>query len=175
LERNPSLKPSGPTTTTTTTTTTIPTKPASHKKSHQKSHPKAALPASPRRSTSSPTTTTTLPPVVTAAAVATAFAPAALSPAPVASTARPGHAAARPSHHSSPAGAGILSNPFVAATGTLWQAMSLRTSVAWPLPVILLTVAFLLAFLLVQGRLDRRDPKMTHAPERSDEHTIGFD
>jgi hypothetical protein len=70
---------------------------------------------------------------------------------------------------------GILSNPFVAATGSLWQAMSLRTPVAWPLPAILRTVGFLLVFLLLQGRLDRRDPKLTRAPERSDEDTIGFD
>jgi hypothetical protein len=70
---------------------------------------------------------------------------------------------------------GILSNPFVAATGSLWQAMSLRSPVSWPLPVILLTVAVVLLFLLLQGRLDRRDPKLARAPERSDDQTIGFD
>jgi hypothetical protein len=53
--------------------------------------------------------------------------------------------------------------------------MSLRNPVSWPVPVIVLTVAVLLLFLLLQGRLDRRDPKMARAPERSDEQTIGFD
>jgi hypothetical protein len=96
-----------------------------------------------------------------------------VSPAPIAGTARPVQAPTS-SRHRSPE-AGILSNPFVAATGSLWQAMSLRSPAPWPLPVILLAVAFLLLFLLMQGRLDRRDPKLTHAPERSDEHTIGFD
>jgi hypothetical protein len=114
--------------------------------------------------------------VASAAAIGTALAPAAVSPGRAGAVPGTVHAApTRATHRSRLGPGGVLSDPFVAATGTVWQTMSLRNPVSWPLPAIFLTVAFLLLFLLMQGRLDRRDPKLARAPEHSDEETIGFD
>jgi hypothetical protein len=68
-----------------------------------------------------------------------------------------------------------LTNPFVAAAGTAWAIKSLRTSISWPLPVLILAAVVVLSFFVLQGRLDRRDPKMARAPMHSHEDTIGFD
>jgi len=53
-----------------------------------------------------------------------------------------------------------------------WQGISLRAATDLEVPI--LFGLFVALFVLVQALVDRRDPKLSRAPERGDEETVGF-
>lgn len=87
-----------------------------------------------------------------------------LSSAAPASTA----ASATPAHRT---GARGLDDPMMVAGGP-WPGLSLKTATRLTVPIIF--AAFVGLFLLLQGLVDRRDPKVVRAPERGHDETVGF-
>jgi hypothetical protein len=146
--------------------------------------------------TTPPTAPPTVPPIVgsgTPSSPATNTAPASTSPAlggttPIqgvatlqstatASTPSTTAAAKGANGRSAPPGTsvptvqGLLNEPMVLANGG-WKGLSLRAATNLKVPILFGIVVAL--FVLVQALIDRRDPKMSRAPERNDEDTVGF-
>ena len=67
---------------------------------------------------------------------------------------------------------GAFGEPMVLARGA-WQGLSLRAATDLKIPIGMLVGVAL--FLLVQALIDRRDPKVSAAPERGTDDTIGFE
>ena len=67
---------------------------------------------------------------------------------------------------------GAFGEPMVAARGA-WQGLSLRAATDLKIPIVMLVGVAL--FLLGQALIDRRDPKVSAAPERGTDDTIGFE
>jgi hypothetical protein len=65
----------------------------------------------------------------------------------------------------------VLDEPVQLATAG-WQGVSLQAASNLRIPI--LFGAAVLLFVLLQALVDRRDPKMSHAPERGDDDTVGF-
>ena len=65
----------------------------------------------------------------------------------------------------------IQNEPMVLASGG-WQGASLQAALDLRIPI--LFGAAVLLFVLLQALIDRRDPKVSRAPERGDDDTIGF-
>lgn len=89
-------------------------------------------------------------------------APAAAGPAPARTGTTPAGAPTVP---------GAFGEPMVLAQGA-WQGLSLRAATDLRIPIGLFVGAGV--FLLVQVLIDRRDPKVSAAPERGTDETIGF-
>jgi hypothetical protein len=53
-----------------------------------------------------------------------------------------------------------------------WKGLSFRAVTNLKVPILFGVVVAL--FVLGQALIDRRDPKMSRAPERNDEDTVGF-
>ena len=68
-------------------------------------------------------------------------------------------------------GPSVLDEPVQLATAG-WQGVSLQAASNLRIPI--LFGAAVLLFVLLQALVDRRDPKMSHAPERGDDDTVGF-
>jgi hypothetical protein len=67
---------------------------------------------------------------------------------------------------------GVTDIPMVIAGGG-WKGVSLRAATNLKVPILFGVVVAL--FVLGQALIDRRDPKMSRAPERNDEDTVGFE
>lgn len=67
---------------------------------------------------------------------------------------------------------GNYDEPMLRATGA-WQGVSVRAATQLSIPVYFSGIVLL--FILVQAMVDRRDPKVSLAPERGDDDTLGFD
>lgn len=67
---------------------------------------------------------------------------------------------------------GVFGEPMVLAQGA-WQGLSLHAATELKIPIGLLVGAGL--FLVVQGFVDRRDPKVSAAPLRGTDDTVGFE
>jgi hypothetical protein len=65
----------------------------------------------------------------------------------------------------------VLEEPLQLATGG-WQGVSLRAATNLRVPI--LFGAAVLLFVLLQALVDRRDPKMSRAPERGHDDSVGF-
>ena len=65
----------------------------------------------------------------------------------------------------------FLHEPLQLATGG-WSGVSLKTATDLRVPA--LFSAAVLLFVLLQALVDRRDPKMSRAPERGEDDTVGF-
>jgi hypothetical protein len=70
-----------------------------------------------------------------------------------------------------PSVGGVFNEPMVLANGG-WKGVSLRAATNLKVPILFGVVVAL--FVLVQAMIDRRDPKMSRAPERNDDDTVGF-
>jgi hypothetical protein len=68
-------------------------------------------------------------------------------------------------------GAGGLDEPMELASGP-WHGLSLQAVTHLTVPI--LFAAAVALFVLLQALVDRRDPKVSRAPERGDEETVGF-
>jgi hypothetical protein len=68
-------------------------------------------------------------------------------------------------------GPSVLDEPIQLATGG-WQGISLQAATSLRIPI--LFGAAVLLFVLLQALVDRRDPKMTRAPERGEDDSVGF-
>ena len=68
-------------------------------------------------------------------------------------------------------GPSVLDEPMQLATGG-WQGISLQAATSLRIPI--LFGAAVLLFVLLQALVDRRDPKMTRAPERGEDDSMGF-
>jgi hypothetical protein len=79
--------------------------------------------------------------------------------------------ALKPTASGHPSGPTVLQEPFQLATGG-WQGVSLRAATNLRIPI--LFGAAVLLFVLLQALVDRRDPKMSRAPERGEDDTVGF-
>jgi hypothetical protein len=174
----PTTQPPRPTTTVTTTV------PATTPATTPTTTP-ATTPASPP--TVPPTVPPSPPPSVGAASGGTATSPAlggaasiqgvaalqvAANPttaAPAAAKGAKGKSAA--SGASAPTVGGVFDEPMVIANGG-WKGLSLRAATNLKVPILFAFVVAL--FVLGQALIDRRDPKMSRAPERNDEDTVGF-
>ena len=67
---------------------------------------------------------------------------------------------------------GVYNEPMVLANGG-WKGLSLKAATNLKVPILFgLAVAL---FVLIQALIDRRDPKVSRAPERGDEETVGFE
>jgi hypothetical protein len=66
---------------------------------------------------------------------------------------------------------GVAAEPMTLANGG-WKGVSLRAATNLKVPILFGVVVAL--FVLVQALIDRRDPKMSRAPERNDDDTVGF-
>jgi len=65
----------------------------------------------------------------------------------------------------------VYSDPLVALGGA-WGVLSLKAATRWSIPVLFeLAIA---GFVLLQALVDRRDPKLVKAPQRSDDDTMEF-
>ena len=75
--------------------------------------------------------------------------------------------------HAAPLAAnGVYNEPMVLANGG-WKGLSLKAATNLKVPILFgLAVAL---FVLIQALIDRRDPKVSRAPERGDEETVGFE
>ncbi|HUJ65509.1 MAG TPA: hypothetical protein VLX59_08230 [Acidimicrobiales bacterium] len=58
-------------------------------------------------------------------------------------------------------------------TNNAWKGLSLRAATNLKVPILFGVVVAL--FVLGQALIDRRDPKMSRAPERNDDDTVGFE
>lgn len=67
---------------------------------------------------------------------------------------------------------GAFGEPMVLARGA-WKGLSLRAATDLKIPIVMLVGVAL--FLLGQALIDRRDPKVSAAPERGTDDTIGFE
>ena len=65
----------------------------------------------------------------------------------------------------------MLDEPIQLATGG-WQGVSLKAATNLRIPIFF--GAAVLLFVLLQALVDRRDPKMTRAPERGQDDSVGF-
>lgn len=65
----------------------------------------------------------------------------------------------------------IDNEPMILSSGG-WQGISLQAAVDLRIPM--LFGAAVLLFVLLQALVDRRDPKVSRAPERGDDDTVGF-
>lgn len=65
----------------------------------------------------------------------------------------------------------IRDEPMILSSGG-WQGVSLQAAVDLRVPI--LFGAAVLLFVLLQALVDRRDPKVSRAPERGDDDTVGF-
>ncbi|MBV9661915.1 MAG: hypothetical protein JO337_12235 [Acidimicrobiales bacterium] len=65
-----------------------------------------------------------------------------------------------------------LDEPMVASGGP-WHGPSLKTAGGLGVPIAI--GASVAAFVLAQALIDRRDPKMSRAPQRSRDDTVGFE
>jgi hypothetical protein len=65
----------------------------------------------------------------------------------------------------------VLDEPVQLATGG-WQGVSLQAATNLRIPI--LFGAAVLLFVLLQALVDRRDPKMSRAPERGEDDSVGF-
>lgn len=70
-----------------------------------------------------------------------------------------------------PAPSVIRDEPMILSSGG-WQGVSLQAAVDLRVPI--LFGAAVLLFVLLQALVDRRDPKVSRAPERGDDDTVGF-
>jgi hypothetical protein len=113
------------------------------------------------------TAATTVPPEAFVAPVAT---PPTVTPGP-----SPGAASPVPTKRAKatpkPGASGEFTEPMVLANGG-WQGLSLHAATNLKVPILFgLAVAL---FVLIQALIDRRDPKLSRAPERGDDDTVGF-
>jgi hypothetical protein len=53
-----------------------------------------------------------------------------------------------------------------------WQGVSLKAATSLRVPIVFGAVVAL--FVLIQALIDRRDPKLSRAPERGEDDTVGF-
>jgi hypothetical protein len=88
-----------------------------------------------------------------------------------------GAAQAEPGHPRStgttvPAAAGGLNEPMVVASGG-WKGLSLKAATNLKIPIAFGVAVAL--FVLIQALIDRRDPKLSRAPERGDDDTVDFE
>ena len=65
----------------------------------------------------------------------------------------------------------LRDEPMILSSGG-WQGVSLQAAVDLRVPI--LFGAAVLLFVLLQALVDRRDPKVSRAPERGDDDTVGF-
>ncbi len=72
---------------------------------------------------------------------------------------------------SAPSPKDVSGEAMVGASGA-WKGLSLRAATNLKVPILFGIVVAL--FVLGQALIDRRDPKMSRAPERNDEDTVGF-
>jgi hypothetical protein len=56
--------------------------------------------------------------------------------------------------------------------GGPWPGLSLKTATRLSVPIFFAAAVGL--FLLLQALVDRRDPKVSRAPERGNDETVGF-
>lgn len=74
-------------------------------------------------------------------------------------------------HNSPKPPAPIENEPMILSAGG-WHGVSLQAAVDLRIPI--LFGAAVLLFVLLQALVDRRDPKVSRAPERGDDDTVGF-
>jgi hypothetical protein len=72
--------------------------------------------------------------------------------------------------HQQPAAGGLIEPMIVAGGG--WHGVSLRAATDLKVPIAFGAVVGL--FVLLQALVDRWDPKISRAPERGDDDTVGF-
>lgn len=86
---------------------------------------------------------------------------------------KPATTTAKPkSHPAAPGANGVYNEPMVLANGG-WKGLSLKAATNLKVPILFgLAVAL---FVLIQALIDRRDPKVSRAPERGDDETVGFE
>lgn len=113
------------------------------------------------------TTTTTTPPSP-ARTRSVSLAHVGTTPRALVSATRPVSAGASPPAKSGPT---VLQEPFQLATGG-WEGVSLKAASDLRVPI--LFGAAVLLFVLLQAFVDRRDPKMSRAPERDEDDSVGF-
>ncbi len=70
-----------------------------------------------------------------------------------------------------PSVGGVSQEPMELANGG-WKGVSLRAATNLKVPILFGVLVAL--FVLVQALIDRRDPKLSRAPERNDDDTVGF-
>jgi hypothetical protein len=70
-----------------------------------------------------------------------------------------------------PAAANGLNEPMIVAGGG-WAGVSMKAATNLRVPIAFALVVAL--FILVQALIDRRDPKLSRAPERGDEDSARF-
>jgi hypothetical protein len=70
-----------------------------------------------------------------------------------------------------PVAASGLNEPMILAGGG-WQGVSLKAATSLRVPIVFGAVVAL--FVLIQALIDRRDPKLSRAPERGEDDTVGF-
>jgi hypothetical protein len=116
-------------------------------------HSRPAASASPSRPA-----TSSRPANTPAAAVALPLSPAPSAPA-----------SASPPHRASAAKG---TNEPMAVAGGPWPGVSLKTATTLSVPIFFAAAVGL--FLLLQALVDRRDPKVSRAPERGNDETVGF-
>jgi hypothetical protein len=66
---------------------------------------------------------------------------------------------------------GLFNVPLGLASG-LWPVGSFQAATRLSIPILFGVIVAL--FVLVQGFIGRRDPKLTRAPERGEDDTVGF-
>ena len=114
--------------------------------------------------------TTTVPQVAFVAPATTM--PTTVTPAPLPGAASPPPPPKRAKPTPRPGASGEFTEPMVAADGG-WHGLSLHAATNLKVPILFgLAVAL---FVLIQALIDRRDPKLSRAPERGDDDTVGFD
>jgi hypothetical protein len=70
-----------------------------------------------------------------------------------------------------PAAKGLYNEPMVLAAGP-WRGLSMQAATKLSIPI--LFGAAVALFALLQALIDRRDPKLSRAPERGEDDTVGF-
>ncbi len=73
---------------------------------------------------------------------------------------------------SAPVVGGVFNEPMVLASGG-WKGLSLKAATNLKVPILFGVVVAL--FILGQALIDRRDPKLSRAPERNADDTVGFE
>jgi hypothetical protein len=148
-----------------TTTTTVP------KKCKSDTCAKTTAPKTP-----STTTATTVPPVVTGTGFAGGSQSSGGSFTTFTSHSTPA-ASQKPAKPKSkplvpvPEASGVFNEPMILADGG-WKGISLQAATNLKVPLLFgLAVAL---FVLIQALIDRRDPKLSRAPERGQDDSIGF-
>lgn len=67
----------------------------------------------------------------------------------------------------------LAANPVAVDTGSVWSAGGLGATTVLTVPVAL--GGLVAAFMVVQWLIDRRDPRLTEAPARMEENSVGFE